>query len=69
MPFWISIAQRGIDHAAKLYDAAVAGALHHAPVMHGDGGVDQIAAEGTQSRKRPFLVGSGQLAVSDYICR
>jgi hypothetical protein len=26
-----------IDHASELDDAAVAGALHHAPVMYGDG--------------------------------
>ena len=38
-------AANGVDHAAKLDDAAVAGALHHATVMDGDGRVDQIAAE------------------------
>ena len=30
-------AAHGVNHAAKLDDAAVAGALHHAAVMHGDG--------------------------------
>ena len=38
-------AAHGVDHAAELDDAAVAGALHHAPVMYGDGGIDQIASE------------------------
>ena len=57
-----------IDNAAKLNDAAVAGALHHAAMMHGNGRRDQIAPERTQPRKRPLLVGSGKLAVSDDIC-
>ena len=48
---------------------AVAGALDHAAVMHGDGGVDQIAPERPQPRKRPLLVGTGKLAVSGYIRR
>src|SRR6185295_11570424 len=26
----------GINHAAKLDDASIAGAFHHAPLMHGD---------------------------------
>jgi hypothetical protein len=33
----------GIHHAAKLDDASIAGALHHTPVMHGYGGIDQVA--------------------------
>ena len=53
-------AAHGVDHAAKLDDAPVAGALDDAPVMHGDGGIDQIAAERPQPRQRPLLVGSRQ---------
>ena len=34
-----------VDHAAELDEAAVAGALDDAPVMRGDGGIDQIAAQ------------------------
>ena len=48
---------------------AVAGALHYAAVMEGDGGVDQIAAERAQPRKRPLLVGTGEPAVSGYVRR
>ena len=62
-------AANGIDDAAKLDDAAVAGALDDAAVMHGDGRVDQIAAERAQPRKRPLLVGTGKLAVSGYVRR
>ena len=61
-------AAHGIDHAAKLDDAPVAGALHHAPVMHGDGGIDQIASERPQPRQRPLLIGASKPAVSDHIC-
>ena len=55
-------ATHGVNYAAKLDDAPVAGALHHAPVMHGDGRVDEIAAERTQPRKRPLLVCTSKLA-------
>ena len=48
---------------------AVAGALDHAPVMHGDGRIDQIAAERPQPRQRAILVGAGEPAVSDHIGR
>jgi hypothetical protein len=58
-----------VNHATKFDDAAVARALHHPPVMQGDGGVDQIAAERSQAGERLLLVGAGQLAVSDYIRR
>jgi hypothetical protein len=34
-----------VDHAAKFDERAVAGALDDAPAMHGDGGIDQIAAQ------------------------
>jgi hypothetical protein len=36
-------AAHGIDDTAELDDASVAGALDDAPVMGGDGRVDQIA--------------------------
>ena len=39
-----------VDHAAKLDQAAVAGALDDAPVMRGDGGIDQIAAQPPEPR-------------------
>jgi hypothetical protein len=34
-----------VDHAAKLDQSAVPGALDHATMMHGDGRIDQIAAQ------------------------
>ena len=53
-------AANGIDDASELNEDAVARALDDAAVMHGDGRVDQIAAERAQPRKRPLLVGSQQ---------
>jgi len=34
----------GIDDAAELDESAVAGTLHDPPMMHGDGGIDQVAS-------------------------
>ena len=52
-------AAHGVDHAAELDEAPVAGALDDAPVMGVDRGIDQIAAQAAQTRKRPVLVGAG----------
>ena len=49
-----------VDHAAELDEAAVAGALHHPSVMHGDGGVDQIAPESPEPSQFPILVDAGK---------
>jgi hypothetical protein len=38
-------ATHGVDHAAELDEAAVAGALDDAPTVRGDRGINQIAAE------------------------
>jgi hypothetical protein len=56
-----------IHHTAKLDDAAVAGAINYAPVMHGDGRVNQITTERAQPRQCPVLVGASKSAVSDNI--
>ena len=42
--YHLDCAAHGVDHAAELDDAAVAGALDNAAVVGGDGGVDEIAA-------------------------
>jgi hypothetical protein len=49
-------AAHGVDHAAELADEAIAGALDDAPMMSGDGGVDEIAAQAPKTRERPILV-------------
>ncbi len=55
------------DHAAKLDHRAVAGALDEPTVVDGDGGVDEVAAQGPQARKRPLLVSAGQPAIADDV--
>ena len=37
--------------------------------MRSDGGIDEVAPQPAQPRKRPLLVGTSKLAVSDYIRR
>ncbi len=53
-------AAHGVDHAAELDEAAVAGALDDAPAMRGDGGIDQIAAQRPEPRQRAILVGASK---------
>jgi hypothetical protein len=43
-------ATHGLDHAAKLGDEPIAGALDDPPVMVGDGRINQIAAQRAESR-------------------
>jgi hypothetical protein len=62
-------AAHGIDHAAELAENPVAGALHYAPIMYGDGRIDQITPERPEPRQCPILVGAGKPAVSDHIRR
>ena len=65
MAVWTSTAQRhGVDHAAKLDDRAVAGALDHAPMVHGDDRVEQVAAERPEPRKRAVFVRSCEPAIA-----
>ena len=56
-----------VDDTAELDDAAVAGALDDAAVVHGDGRIDQVAAERPQPRQNPVLVGSGKPRIADDV--
>ena len=56
-----------VDDTAELDDAAVAGALDDAAVVHGDGRVDQVAAKRPQPRQNPVLVGSGKPRIADHV--
>ena len=60
-------AAHGVDHTAELNEIPVAGALYHAPVMHGHCRIDQIASERAQPRQCAILVHAGKPAVSDHI--
>ena len=53
-------AAHGVDHAAELDEAAVASALENAPIVQGDGRIDQIAAQ----RPEPASVRSSSAPAS-----
>ena len=56
-----------VDDAAELDDAAVAGALDDAPMVHGDGRIDQVASERPQPRQNPVLVGPSEPRIADHV--
>jgi hypothetical protein len=64
----INSAAHGIDNASELDENAVSSPLNDAAVMRRDGGIEQIAPQPAQPRKRPLLVGTGKLAVPGHIC-
>jgi hypothetical protein len=57
----------GVDHAAKLDDAPVSGALDDATSMGGDCRIDHVAADAAQTGERSLLVGSGEPAIAHDI--
>ena len=60
-------AAHGVDHAAELDEASVAGSLDDTPVMRVDRGIDQIAAQPPEARQRSVLVRACEPAVPDDI--
>ena len=56
-----------VDHAAEFDEAAVAGALDNAAMVHGDGRIDEVAAQRPQSHERALLVCTGEPAVADDV--
>ena len=60
-------AAHGVDDAAELDEAAVAGALDDASMMRGDRRIDQIAAQPAKPRQRAILVRAGEPAVADDV--
>ncbi len=60
-------ASHRIDHASELDNAPVAGSFDDAAVVHGDGRVDEVAAQGAQSRERAILVRAGELGKADDV--
>jgi hypothetical protein len=56
-----------VDYAAKLDDAPIAGALDDAAMMHGNRGIDQIAAQRAQSRQSSIFVCASEPAITDHI--
>jgi hypothetical protein len=62
-------ATHGVDDTAELDDRAVASALEHPPVMSGNRGVDQIAAQSAKQRESAILIRASHPAEADDIGR
>ena len=60
-------ATHGIDHAAELDDAAVAGALYNAAMVYGDCRINQIASQRAQPRQSSIFVRAREPAIADHI--
>ena len=56
-----------VDHAAKLDDAPVPGALDGAASVCGDGRVDHVASDAAKTGERPLLVGAREPAIAHDI--
>jgi hypothetical protein len=54
-------------HGVALGSAAVPGALDHATLMHGDGRIDQIAAQHPKPRQRAIFIRAGEPAVTNNV--
>ena len=51
-------ATHGVNDAAELDDAAVAGALDHAATIDGDGRIDEVAPQRAHPRQDPVFIGA-----------
>ena len=58
-----------VHHAAELNNGSIAGSLDDATVVHGDCGINQIAADRPKPRQRTIFVRAGEPAVTDYVRR
>jgi hypothetical protein len=56
-----------VHDAAELDDAAVAGALDDAPVMHRNGRVDQVAAKGPKAGENSIFIRTRKPRVADDV--
>jgi hypothetical protein len=63
----LDCAAHSVDHAAKLNEAAVPGALDDAAMMRRDRGVDQVAPKPPEPRQRAIFIRSGEAAVADHV--
>ncbi len=63
----LDCASHGVDYAAKLDEVTVAGALEDAPMMRGNGWIDQITPQAPKPRQSAILVRAREPAVADNI--
>ena len=68
MPFCTSMAQRTASTTLRNSTSAPSPVrLTTRPVMHGDGRVDEVAAQRPEPRERALLVRAGEPAVADHV--
>ncbi len=60
-------AARGVDNAAELDKRAVGRALDDPSISGGDGGIDEVAAQGPEARERPLFVEARKPAVASDV--
>ena len=60
-------AAHGVDDAAKFDDGSIARAFDHAPVVHGDGRIDHVAAERAKPRQGTIFIRSHEAAVAHHV--
>src|SRR5271165_5801710 len=60
-------AAHGVHHAAELDERTIARAFDDAPIVDGDGRIDQIAAQRPQPSQRPILVLAGKPTETDHV--
>jgi hypothetical protein len=56
-----------VHDAAELHNGSVAGALDDAAMVHGDYGINQIAADRPEPRQGSVFICSGEPAVTDHV--
>ena len=61
-------AAHGVYHTAKLDQRPVPCALNYAPVVHGDGRIDEVATQHPQPRQSAVLIRPGEPAIPDNVC-
>ena len=68
IPCCTSIAQtHRVHYAAELHNGTITGALDDAAIVHGDYGINQIAADRPEPRQRTVFVRAGEPAVTDHV--
>ena len=60
-------ALHGVDDAPELHERAVAHQLDRAPVMRGDGRLDQVVAQGLEPGVRAGLVGAHKARIANHV--
>ena len=57
----------GVYHAAELDQSPIARTLYDAAVVHSDGRIDEVAAQGPQPRQGAIFVRTCEPAVADHV--